>query len=466
MSGSKSFELYDATGALAAGAAPTWLTFTDLDGNNRSGPGVVNLANGSYILTPTDADEAIGCVGVLDCGAGFFPRYIDAAVYKADNSNQFFAFHVEDNTGALWTGAAPTVGKYVSKTGLARTAPAVVAVTTYLFVAVPTAADIAAVCEIRFDVATGSPPQDFSSCTDAINVPYVSISPSPGLAPESLAIQALREYLLQYLPARVAQLNGLRSAVLKTPGIGPVTIPASASLKLSTVSRKDAPVTVPLTPGVRTMAQISAEIVAAAVPGLFPSVDGAGHLTLSSASPLTDHVVLSLQTDTTGANAALGWDAGGEHVVVGQIVAPSFRGVSDGHPVTAPDMGKGMYVILGDRATTLWPDPAGALRRDEAETTVMVEVYRPEMAVSPHRSREAISSCVRAIREVLSTNTGKQLGRASAGDVVFCRITNAKIASRPFSFRDSKTINTLFDVAHLTITVRTFQRPPDAPAGN
>ena len=467
MSGSKSFELYDVAGVLAAGATPSWLTFADIAGNNRSAPGVVNLGNGAYITTPTDTDEAVGCVGVLDCGAGFFPRYIDVAVYKPDNSNQFFSFHVEDGTGALWTGATPTVGKYIDKSGLTRTAPTVVSITTYLFVAIPTAADIAAVCEIRFDVATGSPPQDFSGCTEAINVPYISLSHSPGLAPETLAIQSLREYLLQYLPATLTQINGLRPAVLKTPGIAAVTIPASASLKLSTVSRKATPVTVALTAGSRTLTQVATEITAAAVPGLNAQIDGAGRLTLSSMStPVSSDSIVSLQEDATGANAALGWDAGGEYALNGALLAPSFRGVSDGHPITAPDMGKGMYVVLGDRATSLWPDPAGALRRDEAETTVMVEVYRPEMTVNPHRNREAIGSCVRAIREVLSTSAGKQLGRASAGDVVFCRISNVKIASRPFSFRDSKSINTFFDVAHLIITVRTFQRPPDAPGGN
>lgn len=285
------------------------------------------------------------------------------------------------------------------------------------------------------------------------------------VAPEALAISAAREYLLASLPAKVAALNLLRPAVLKSALIGPFTVPSGAVLKLSASSQEATPTGVTLTSGTRTAAQVAADITAASVPGLTAGVDAAGRLTLTSSSTpaagAPSVVVVARDSDAdganaTGSNAAFGWAEGGEHFEVPAIVAPSWRGVIDGKPLGgAVDMGQGFWVMLGRRTVT--PTHPG-IRRDTFNVSVLVELWRPFSAnAPPHRSREPISACVRAVREVVESDDGRYLGRQWANDIQLTTIGTVTIDDGVFVANDLPGV--LFDIARLTLNVRVFQRP-------
>lgn len=462
-------QVFDGAGQPNPNVTPSILLYLDRDGNARDAPAVMpaGAGTGAWVATPTYDDAETGCVALIDGGAGVYPRYRAEAVYLADNSNQFWAWVLVDALNVLWIGDAPEFDLYVSVAGLARTAPDITALTTYLFCATPTEADIATGIVMRVLSPTGAQDPVYVGATEALNYPHVNVPATPGLSPEGLAISSLREYLLQTLPAKCDQLNLARAAELKTPGIGPFTITTGTSINLSTVSRGAAVVNVPITTGTRTAAQVAADITAAAVPGLTAEVDGFGHLSIQSDTPpdADSNTMSVVQLGPGTANEALGFDPGGEHVVVAPLRAPTYRGVCDGAPKAAPDMGQGFWVILGERQTTPFPDAAGSLRRDEYWVAVQLEICRPEANVNQHRSREAITACVRAIREVLSTVDGRQLGRASAGDIVITHVADTKIYPTMVGF-DVKSPNALFDVAEMTLGVKVYQRPTDEAPNN
>ena len=277
-------------------------------------------------------------------------------------------------------------------------------------------------------------------------------------APDDIAVQSLREYLLRYLPAKVAQLNALRAATLRSALAEPFTVPSGAVLRLSSTSQEQAPTDVPLTSGTRTAAQVATDI-GALVPGLTASADEAGRLLLTSSSTpapgAPSVVVVARDNGNTGSNAAFGWSDGGEHYETAALTAPSWRGVVDGRPLTVPDMGQGFWLMLGNR--TVRPTHPG-IRRDLHNVAFACEVWRPFSAnAPPHRSREAISSCVRAVKELLEGGDGRYLGRQGAGDVQLVTVTDTVINGEPLTLTDSPGI--LFDIARLTINVRVFQRP-------
>ncbi|MBL8909872.1 MAG: hypothetical protein JNM17_04120 [Archangium sp.] len=414
-------------------------------------PGVCNV-------TPTDDDEASGTVVVVDFGAGYEPRRVTFAVYQPSNLNQFWAFSVENPDSTTWSGAAPTVGGYRSAAG-ARVAPSLVAVeSTWLFVAVPTEADIAADTHIRVDGPAGSAVDYWSGSTESPG--GVGVASSPGVTPETLVITALREYLLRYLPAKCAQLNPLRKAVLKSALAEPFVVPSGAKLRLTTVSQEATPTDVTLPSGAAVAAAaIAAAINLAAPPGGVAGADEAGRVTWTSnsapASGVPSVALVARDIGPTGGNTALGWAEGGEHVEVAGLVAPSWRGVTDGRPLTVPDMGQGFWVMFGNRTSR--PTHEG-IRRDTHLVTVQTEVWRPFSAnAPPHRSRETVSSCVRAVRELLLTSDGRYLGRQRFGDVQLANVSEAVIAGDPLRLNEAPGV--LFETARLTITVRVFQRP-------
>ena len=280
---------------------------------------------------------------------------------------------------------------------------------------------------------------------------------------ESLAVRAAREYLLAYLPAKVSALNALRVATLKAAYAGPYVVPMGATLRVTAVSRVAATTLVTLTSGAAvTATTLAADVNAAAPAGLVASADALGRLVLTSSTVPVDGTpsVVVVGPDATGANALFGWEAGGEHVGVSALIAPSWRGVTDGWPVTVPDMGRSFWVLFGDRSTRPLPNEH---RRDEHEVSIETVVMLPVANASPHRSREAVSSCLRAVRELLLTTNGRYLGRAGEGDVVFSTMSKATIPGKPFAFVDSggKSVlpGVLFDFAQFTLTVRVFQRP-------
>jgi hypothetical protein len=136
------------------------------------------------------------------------------------------------------------------------------------------------------------------------------------------------------------------------------------------------------------------------------------------------------------------------------LTSPNWRGVTDGWPRTVPDMGQGFWVILGER--TVAPTHPGP-RRDTFNVTVQAEVWRPISAnATPSRSSEALSSAVRAVRELLLSTTGRYLGREGANDVQLADVSRAVLTGVPRTFADQPNVS--FDIARLTITVRVFQR--------
>lgn len=461
MADARPFAVYDSTGAPVTGAAAGMSALAwDIAGNVRTPPSIVELGAGLYQVTPTDADEAAGTLVLVDTGAGNEPRRVAIACFEADRSNQFFGWHLEDSAGALWAGAAPTFGAWDDAAGTPRTPPTVVTVSAGVYVAVPSTSDVTADCAGRIDSPAGAAPPYLSVATEpVVEGGDADVSYSPGIAPEALAVKALRDYLLRYLPAKVAALNALRAASLTSALAGPFTVPSGAVLRLSTVGQDATAEEVALTSGTRTAVQVAADITAAAVPGLAASADDWGRLVLAATTAPAEGapsvVIVGHDEDGTGANAAFGWAVGGEHFETAALVAPSWRGVTDGRPLAVPDMGQGFWVMLGNRSTR--PTHPG-VRRDTYLVTIQTDIWRPFSAnAPPHRTREAISACVRAVRELLLSTDGRYLGRQGSGDVQLADVSDVSIAGDPLRLNEAPGI--LFDVARITLTVRVFQRP-------
>lgn len=282
------------------------------------------------------------------------------------------------------------------------------------------------------------------------------------LRPEALAASALREWLLLSLPAQVATVNAARAAVLKAPVAGPYTIPASAVLNVSIVDRGGADTAISLTSGSRTAAQIAAE-VNAAVPSL-ASADDDGRLVLTSTSaPVAGTPsVVAVGPDTTGANAALGWDVSGEWAIHSALVAPVPKGVCDGLPLqgyfdpSASGAGR-ILITIGDREAV----PTGAnIRRDEYDVTLDVGIFRTEPLQQVHQTREAIQAALQCVRDVLFTDTGRALGAGGPGGVVVTLERSCRVAGRAFQFRgaDGSAVSPIFDAANMKLLVRVFGR--------
>jgi hypothetical protein len=272
-------------------------------------------------------------------------------------------------------------------------------------------------------------------------------------SPAQLAVRALREYLLATLPAKVATINSERKAVLRSARVEPFVM-QDAVLKVG-ATRDGAPVSFALADGTHTASEL-ATAINALDPDFAASADADGRLVLtaglapSTGSPSS----LVVAADTTGANTALGWEPGGIHVTRAAIDTPTWRGIVDGDWTLVPDMDGGFWVCVGDRTVRPWP-AAPNIRRDEYQVTMVLDIIRRFGAnQTPHRDREAIGACVRAVDEVLRTTAGRQLGRAANGDVMLADVGQVRIASSSF---DSKR-GFLFDVAQMTLTVRIFQR--------
>ena len=178
MSDAKSFFVTNSSGAPLLGGAAGMVVFArDVTSASRTAPSVTELGEGMYQVVPTDADETVGTVLFVDCGVGNNPRRVSFACYKADRSNQFFTFHVEDAAGALWAGAAPTVGNYRSSLGVSRTPPALLAVSgSFLFVAVPTPTDIAMETSLSVVGPSGSSQPYWSEDTKPISAAADSVA--------------------------------------------------------------------------------------------------------------------------------------------------------------------------------------------------------------------------------------------------------------------------------------------------
>lgn len=469
MAFTRSFLLLDATGTPLTTATPTFVEYRDRAGASRTQPAApTHVGGGLYAYTPSDTDESTGTVALIDGGASAFPRRVAQAIYLPTKTNQFFAWHLEDFDGNLWTAAAPTVGAYVSKTGSPLSAPPVVAAAgAYLFTVTPAAADLQGQVVARLDNPDGAAVAFYVAASEPTTLAAGVMSPTSGLSPEGIAVKYLVEWLRLWLPAKCAELNLLRAATLTTPGFGTGTnvgwtITSGMQLRVS-ASRDAATATVVTLPtgAAVTAATIATAINSTPVPGVTASADALGRLVLTSNTPPADpstNSVVAVHADGTGGAKALGWEAGGEFFLVAPLRPPAYRGIMDGYPVTGPDANAGMWIILGQRASRSWPQPGAELRRGETETTIPLEIFRSEVNLSPSHNREAITACVRAVRELLEYGDGRYLGRAGAGDVTRVIVGETAISPRAFNFTDLNTPNVFHDVASLTVTIRTFQR--------
>ncbi len=283
-------------------------------------------------------------------------------------------------------------------------------------------------------------------------------------SPLMIATQALREWLIMQLPAKVAAINSDRAPKLIAASAGPYEIPVSgitgAPISLSS-SRGGPWETPPLTSGVRTATQVATELNLV-LSDLVASVDADDRLVITGEAPDADDGIITavaLKADAV-ANAPFGWPVSGEHVTAAPIRWPTYNGVCDGNPLYPFDNSQGFWVVIDDRECTLYPDVETGRRRNEFLCTFQVNIYRPDVNAQPYRSREAIASCARAVREVLQTSEGVQLGRGSNGDIIVTDVVSEKISGTPFTFSNSKTPNLAFDVASLIIRIKVFKLPP------
>lgn len=456
MADARSVIVRDSTGALATGLTPTVSAYS------RAGVAQTVDCNekvhspGEYQIEPTDAHEALGVIVVLEFPAGYLPRSRCFEVFKGDNSNQFWAADVRATDGSRWTGAAPTVGAYTWGDGTDRLtdAPSTVTVASpWLYCWTPGVADIANDASIRVDGPTGSlQPFWYGDCRPIVEVVPTTPVLSSGLGPEAAAVRALREWLVYRLPSVVTAVNASRPAQLVASSSGPFTV--SGDLALSAVGLEDeAPVVVSLA-GTLSASQVADAINAESPTGFTAGIDSWGRLVLTAAAPST--AAGSVMCALAGSlNDAFGWAANGEVVKRELLVAPSWRGVMDGQPLPAQELGAGFWVIIGDRDSQSNVGADRGNRRAIHDVHVRLEVMRSlGMNQSPLRDREAISACVRAVREALTDDaTCRQLGRAANGDIVFTDVSTAAVSAQAFQANQQRG-SFYFDVAALEVSVR------------
>ena len=291
-----------------------------------------------------------------------------------------------------------------------------------------------------------------------------------------LVADALRSYLLAKLPAAVAVVNATRAPMLMAAFPGQYTMPAG-SYSLAVTGFRDgtddgvAFVNSPHAPIVATAAQFANIFNSSGLEfSSFEAFDSNGTLGLRwrdcvYPTPGNDMTVAvkpydpALAPTSTGSlNSIFGWDAGGESVAAPAIIAPGFRGVTDGYPVAFPDLGGGFWVIIADRKAV--PVGGSSLRRDSWDVEVTVHVANPSFATARHRTREPISACLRSIEEVLLTSDGRQLGRSAIGDIQKVEVVSEEVHGASIQFEEFR--NAVFDTATLVLSVRVFQRPSNS----
>ncbi len=276
---------------------------------------------------------------------------------------------------------------------------------------------------------------------------------------EQIAADALREHLLLAMPAKVAEVNLTRGAVLTAPWAGPFVVPAGSTLGIGVVAGNATFKNVPLTTGaVQTSAQVAADINA--VTGLVgtAAVDDQGRWYVTSPTPpsaAADSKVELRGGTATDLNATFGFSKGGAKVINSALLAPTYECAFDGWPVTpvfAPRSAVGAYVafVVGDRKAK---PREGGPRIDQHIVAMDLTILRLDVA-EQHRRREAIQSAMRCVRVCLLSDNGRTLdGRA----LVVLEV-DGHVSAKPFSF--TKDLNPLYDGAVLNLSVKIFARPP------
>lgn len=180
----RSIEVVDAAG-LPVTTGVTAVAF-DRSGASRS-VSLAHIGAGTWAFAPTDADEAIGTVVLIDVGVGNYgpngARRVAFAVHKPDGSNQFWSVVVENPDGSVWVGSAPTVAPYTDGAGASRTAPTPAAVAgAYLWSVTPSADDVSVGVEGRINGPAGSAVEFWHISSDPIVGPIAALSDNPARA--------------------------------------------------------------------------------------------------------------------------------------------------------------------------------------------------------------------------------------------------------------------------------------------
>lgn len=262
--------------------------------------------------------------------------------------------------------------------------------------------------------------------------------------PEVVAVEALREYLLRTLPAKVTSINSERAAFLKSTVAEPFVIASNMVLKLATTAGQFSAIT--LTSGSRTATQVAADINAVVN---IASVDSKLRLKLTSPNAPTSSTpsVVIVGTDSTSANAVFGWDPGGEKVMREAIAAPSNQGIRDGENHTL-DLKRGFGIVIGEKRTTeAFPN----VRHDERFVLMTCAVYVPIPQGSEESYSEHSESCIRAIREVVLED------RTLDSRVQLAELVSSTIYGPAFRF-DTGGASPLLSRAELNVRIRVYER--------
>lgn len=271
---------------------------------------------------------------------------------------------------------------------------------------------------------------------------------------EAIAATALREWLLLKLPSKINDLNIIRKASIKCPRLGPFTFANGYfSFKSTNVS---APIDVGPLNGSMTDSDIVSEINGYYGGGL-ATLDSEGRWQITSPNSPTEnnpsHVSVGPVAGQASALVAMGWTTGGQEEWRAALIEPTANTIFDGRPIE-PDFGAGMLIMIDDRRSS-----RADIRKDVFDVELDITILVQDVSIGASRSRDHIQSTVRAVREVLSQDRGRMLGRESRGDVVRAHEISCEIAGAPFQIGGIESPNSLFDAATMTLGVTVYERP-------
>lgn len=278
------------------------------------------------------------------------------------------------------------------------------------------------------------------------------------IRPEQLAAEYCRDWLLLGMPAKVAEVNALRPAQLKSPWAGPFTITAGMKLNISVTQNSTAVVQVSLTAGTRTAAQLAADVNGTSGLSGVGSADLEGRFLLTSPTPPTAAAPSKVELASGTANTVLGFTKGGNKRITTALIAPGVDDVIDGWPLVSDLVTRGpgtVVVILGDKVSTEDPNP----RKDEHLVAMDINVMRIEPQMQIHRNREHIYASLRCVRELLLEGAGRTFGARADNPIMLVRPNKGRVVAKPLSLGTKDNPNPLFDAAVFNAEVRVFERP-------
>lgn len=263
---------------------------------------------------------------------------------------------------------------------------------------------------------------------------------------ESFACEVLRDYLLRKLPAKVAEVNATRAAVLKAARVSPYAVTDD----IEAGADVDAESPVALDTGTRTALEVAGDFTLDAPAGLAASVETIGSATrfIISATAAPVEGTPSVVSLAPGmANRAFGWGEGGKTIIRSALVAPDDDGVHNGHP-SGMRFGQGgsFQVVLGKRSTA----PVANIRRDMHVIDIATEIVTCEPTQDIEAAREYCEAAIRCVREVLAED------RTLDGQAQLVEWPSMMFTPHTMQFEGA--VSALLAVANMTLRVRLFER--------